>query len=696
MRFPSRPVFLLAFPFLCGVGACSGTLATTDDLVQPIPGHDDTEPAEGGAVAPTSDAAAAIDAADASPAPACAEADKICKIDFNFTPPSALGTVQSVELRGDWAGAASWQAGVAMTQSGGCWTAQLPLGVGKRVQYKYVVNGGTWTVDPSAPTSTDPNGNVNNVIANVTCPTPSCPFTPDGGGGSDGGAPQVFDWRDAVLYFVFVDRFSDGDTSLNAACNIPGVSGGAGSIANYQGGDWAGVTQKINQGYFTSLGVNALWLTVPVRNVNVGGYGIGGDQNNYSAYHGYWPVDVTQPEECFGSLADLKALVSAAHAKGIKVLFDYAMVHVHQSAAIYAQNPSWFWPNDNNRGGDCICGQGCSWDNLPDRERCWFTGYLPHWNYTNAAARAYSVNAAVQWVTSTGVDGFRLDAIKHVDISWLTQLRSQIDTQILAQKNPKPRFYMVGETYDFGNRQVIKDYVDPSTKLDGQFDFPLRKNVVEAVVTRQVPMNALDGFMASNDGFYGPDAIMSTWIGNHDLPRIIHFAENNRAWNDQAANGKERAWYNQPGLPAETEAFERVANGFAVLMTNPGVPLIYYGDEIGMPGAGDPDNRRFMQWTGLSANQTWLRDRVSKLTSIRAAHPALRRGSRLTTWVDADGWVYERTFGTDTVYVAINRADYAKPVGGLPAGALQELVTGAATSGPGFTIPPRQTRIFVK
>lgn len=146
---------------------------------------------------------------------------------------------------------------------------------------------------------------------------------------------------------------------------------------------------------------------------------------------------------------------------------------------------------------------------------------------------------------------------------------------------------------------------------------------------------------------------------------------------------------------SEREAFERVANGFAVLFTNRGAPLVYYGDEIGMPGAGDPDNRRFMQWSGLSPNQTFLRERVKKLADIRGKHPALRRGTRTTLHATDDTWAFARTTAGDTVYVAINRSDAPKEVPGLPASPLDELLTSEAAAGPTVTVPARQTRIFV-
>jgi glycosidase len=208
-------------------------------------------------------------------------------------------------------------------------------------------------------------------------------------------------------------------------------------------------------------------------------------------------------------------------------------------------------------------------------------------------------------------------------------------------------------------------------------------------------MSELATFMDTNDYFYGAGAVMSTFIGNHDLPRIIHLAANNPLWNEQWADGKDRAWQNKPGAVAEAEAYERLANGFAVLFTNRGAPLIYYGDEIGLPGAGDPDNRRFMQWDNLSANQTKLRDRIKKLADIRNKHPALRRGTRETRNANDEGWTFVRTTPGDTVYVSINRADTPRPVDALPQGTFEDLMTGETITGPNMTVPPRSTRILV-
>lgn len=606
--------------------------------------------------------------------PMCSDELKRCAVHIAYPDHGE----KSVELRGDFAPGASTM-GVPMTKSGVDWKVTIPVPYNKTIHYSFWVDGTTSKTDPREPIDT---ATMTNVIMPMTCSTFTCDEPPP-------PPPGVYDWRDSVIYFVFVDRFVDGSSANNC-----GPTAGADGPGDYKGGDWAGVTQKINSGYFSDLGVNTLWVTVPFKNADkVAGHGVGGDTHNYSAYHGYWPLDPAKTEDCFGTSAELKALVDAAHTKNLKVLFDYAMVHVHNSSPIFQQHSDWFWPNSNN-GGDCICGQNCSWDN--DYQRCWFTDYLPHWNYTNKAARDFSVDAALQLIKDTGVDGYRLDAIKHVDGSWLTQLRTGTNALAAMQTTPQ-RFYMVGETYDFGNRDFIRSFVDPMTKLDGQFDFPLRLNLVKSILMRQggFGLDQLSSFFDANDGFYGSNAVMSTFIGNHDMGRIIHMAEDSPKWDEYDNGSKNQAWSNQPVLPNYTRPFERVANAFAVLLTNKGAPLIYYGDEIGQPGAGDPDNRRMMQFTGLSGDQQFLHDRIKALNAIRAAHPALRRGKRTTINVSADTWVFSMATSGDTVYVAVNRSDNAQQVSGLPSMPMTELLTSMDVTGPSFSVPARQTRIFV-
>jgi len=283
---------------------------------------------------------------------------------------------------------------------------------------------------------------------------------------------------------------------------------------------------------------------------------------------------------------------------------------------------------------------------------------------------------------------------------------------------------MVGETYDFDDMAFIRSFINPSTQLDGQFDFPLRYRIVQAMLLRDTGnmldypiadgnpytynsppgMTGLQQFMDFNDSFYPTDAVMSTFVGNQDLPRSIHFAEQtipswlgSNAQDALTTNGSSNAWTNEPVLETDPNTYERLGNAFAVLFTTKGAPLIYYGDEIGLPGAGDPDNRRMMQWTGYSAAQQTLHDRLATLLAIRAGHPSMRRGTRTTLEVTEDLWVFSETTTvgttTDTVYVAVNRSDNALTATGVPP-AIPELVTGSGTSTGNDSIPPRETRIW--
>jgi glycosidase len=301
------------------------------------------------------------------------------------------------------------------------------------------------------------------------------------------------------------------------------------------------------------------------------------------------------------------------------------MNHVHATSPVYAAHPDWFWPNDNGQGGNCVCGGGCSWDT--DRIRCWFDNFLPDFNFQNADARRYSVDNAVAWAKRIGIDGFRLDAVKHIETSWLTDLRARIQGEVAWDQ----KFYMVGETFD-GSRDLIKSYVNPDTMLDGQFDFPLRGSVLSTILRRDGAMSDLAGFLASNDGFYGPGSVMSTFLGNNDVPRTIGIADDSPmfgAWD----GGKDRAWFNQPGAPGDRNPYERLTVAYALIMSLPGIPMIYYGDEIGMPGAGDPDNRRFMQWSGYTADAIGSpRSRRPAASTRRSAvAPAPRSGCPTTS-----------------------------------------------------------------
>ncbi len=633
---------LLVVPALWFLAACPAE--------QDRPGDDDDDPGADAGVP---------DANDVPPDafPACDSPQPSCSTTITYS-----GSGASVSLRGDFA-ADGWTTGVDMTRVGDRWEATIDVADEQVVLYKFVVDG-NWIADPANPRSSpDGFGGMNSVVR-TDCD--QCP------------KPPAIDWRDAVMYFVMLDRFANGDPSNDDPVGLE-------QPADYQGGDLAGLREKIEEGYFASLGVNTLWITSPFDNAD--GAGAGTDGHQYSGYHGYWPKDLDAVESRVGTEEELKEVIEVAHEHGLKVILDYVMNHVHSESPIYQDNPGWFWPNNNGSGGNCVCGSGCSWDDSYQRKRCWFTDYLPDLDFNNGDARRWSVGNALMWAKALGADGFRLDAVKHIEDVWLTDLRARLDGEVEEEQI----FYLVGETYT-GDRDLIKYYVRPDTMLDGQFDFPLRANILATILRRQGSMNDLVGFLDANATFYGPGAVMSTFIGNHDVPRSIHIAEDNPLFGDWD-DGKGRAWNNRPGLPGSPNPFERMLVAYTLLMTTPGIPLIYYGDEIGLPGAGDPDNRRFMQWDGYSDDQTWLRDQLAALGRVRREHEALRRGTRQTLGVTANVYTYAMTSGGDTVIVVLNRGDENEAAQGLPGGTYVDLVNGGTVTAP-VTMPPRSALVL--
>ncbi|HOX43067.1 MAG TPA: alpha-amylase family glycosyl hydrolase [Myxococcota bacterium] len=492
-----------------------------------------------------------------------------------------------------------------------------------------------------------------------------------------------FDWRDAVLYFALTDRFLNGDQANDAP--VAGVD----PKANWQGGDFAGLRQAVEQGYFEALGVNTLWLSSISQNT-AGGWV--GDFNRSSAgYHSYWPIStgwrgdaplpgVLPVDPHFGSLAEFQELVRVAHARGLRVLVDLVANHVHQDSPLWSQHqadqPAWFYQPVE------VC-QDIDWARPIT---CWFAPYLPDLDYTNGAALAALVEHAVWLIEETGVDGFRLDAVKHMIDDFVLELRGRVSERL---RMTGERFYMVGETFTGeGEFDLLGRYIGPDM-LDGQFDFPLYWQTLSVLLREERDLGALEGMLRENDGRYGEFAIMSTFLGNHDVCRALSHAAGE--FGDMWCNGgKEQGWSDPPGLPADEGPFQRLRLAWAFLLTSPGVPLIYYGDELGVPGAGDPDNRRMMQFApGLSPAQQATLEAVQRLLAARRVHPAMRAGTRSTLLLDGDRllWAYALESGDDLVVVALNRAPEARSrsldVGalGLADGAtLDEVLTAAEAS----------------
>lgn len=473
-----------------------------------------------------------------------------------------------------------------------------------------------------------------------------------------------FDWRDAVAYFVLTDRFRNGNPVNDAP------AGGVETPANWQGGDWAGLLAAIEEDYFESLGVSVLWISPHVDNPD-GGWS-GADARLYAGYHGYWPKTPRATEEHFGTVADLRAVVDAAHARGMRVLLDVVVNHVHEESPYWVDHPGAPWFHD-----EYVCG-------FEQPINCWFADYLPDLDFQESAVRNAQVADAAWWVEETGADGFRVDALKHFEHVVGRTLRVEVAG---AEEVGGSRFYMVGETFvGQGGQAELLEYISPTRELDGQFDFPLYWEIVRTVGRGEGTLYDLETVLRTTQGYYPPSAVMGTFLGNHDVARFISHANGDIA--DLYGNGsKEQGWNTPPEQPSGTVPYEKLKASFTLLFGLPGMPTIYYGDEIGLAGAGDPDNRRAMTWSAVPAAQESVRTHLATLAAVRRAHPGLARGTLAQVWIENDLLVLERRWtgeeGVERAYLAVNRGATARsvtPQVGAPDGASFVDAVGGATA----------------
>ena len=342
---------------------------------------------------------------------------------------------------------------------------------------------------------------------------------------------STFTWQDAFIYMVMTDRFKDGDPSNNPA---PITSDGSGSAItvdpreDYHGGDIAGVTAEINAGTFDQLGVSVMLMSP--FNTNPSDAWIASDNYNYvSGFHGYWPTKARQVDPRFGTEADLHAMVTAAHAHGIRVIQDLVVQHVHQEHEYLATHPEWF----NTTG--CICGtDNCDW--TVHRLDCRFTDYLPNIDWTNADGAAQWVADAIWWLDTFDLDGFRMDAVKQVPDLAVINLVTGVRGEFEATGN---KVFMTGETAmgwnsdniladSLSQYQLVSQYINPDG-LDGQFDFTLYyADPLNVFANQSYGMDHADYWVQASGWEYPHDALMSPYIGSQDAARFISDRELSR------------------------------------------------------------------------------------------------------------------------------------------------------------------------
>jgi len=441
---------------------------------------------------------------------------------------------------------------------------------------------------------------------------------------------EPFDWSDAFIYQIVVDRFRSGDGALDADAGI----------TMRMGGDWAGVVTAINEGFFDRLGVNALWISPAVTNAD--GAWPGFDGRSYESYHGYWPVAAREAEPRFGGEAGLDALVTAAHARGIRVILDIVPNHVHSDHPWFTEHPGWF----NSPDGDCVCGRDCSW--AADIEYCWFTEYLPDLDWGQRDVLETVLGDVAWWLSRFDFDGLRVDAVPMMPRLVTRHLRDTVNRTFAASA---PHVHLVGETFTgSAGHDQIRWYLGPYG-LSGQFEFPLMWTLRSVVGQGNGTMaDLLDEVDDSAASWAGSGAVMSPLVGNHDVPRFVTVA---------VGDGNDPLL--PPPQPATPEPYRRAAIALAFMLTQPGAPVLYQGDEIGLAGGGDPDNRRPMpDQSTWNVHQQWLFGQVSQLGRLRSGIDAFRHGSRTDLARAGDHIVYRMNGPVDAAVVALNRG--AAPV----------------------------------
>jgi len=462
-----------------------------------------------------------------------------------------------------------------------------------------------------------------------------------------------FDWRDSLIYMAMTDRFKDGDPT-----NDPPPTPNVDPREDYHGGDFQGITQKIQDGTFDQLGVRVLWLS-PFNTNPSDAWPASDGVHMVTGFHGYWPIKAREVDPRFGGAAALHALVTAAHVHGIRVIQDLVIQHVHQEHEYLQTHKDWF----NTTG--CICGTAnCDW--TVHRLDCLFTAYLPNVDWTNPAANDQFVQDAIWWLDTFDLDGFRMDAVKQVPDIAVINLVSSVRDEFEATGT---RVFMTGETAmgwsgdslqaNAGQYGLISQYIDPDG-LDGQFDFVLYYAVPMNVFANQSKgMIHADYWTQASGWEYPRGAIMSPYIGSQDTARFITIASYRGQDAAHDPSIPYNQWTNIAGPPPDSDTYGRHRLALAWLLGIPGAPMIYYGDEYGEWGGVDPNNR--VDWRGdsasLSADEQATLAFTRQLGQARQAILAMRRGAYVPVYnTSQDVLVFARqTPQGDVALEALNR-----------------------------------------
>jgi glycosidase len=440
-----------------------------------------------------------------------------------------------------------------------------------------------------------------------------------------------------VLYFMMIDRFNNAKKENDEPVTDKNIL----PKANYYGGDILGITQKIKDGYFSQLGINTIWLS-PISQNPKGAYGKYIDPpTTFSGYHGYWPVSLQQIDYRFGTKVELEELLAEAHKQNINVILDYVAHHIHKEHPLFKLRPEWFTPlylPDGTINTE-------RWDD--QRLTTWFDVFMPTLDLRKPEVVGPMTDTAMFWLQKYDFDGFRHDASKHIDLLFWRELTKKVKSKI---KRP---IYQIGETY--GSRELVNSYVNTGM-LDGQFDFNVYDDAVNTFARNDVPFSRLTSSVTESISWFGDHHLMGNITGNQDRARFISYADGSVRFDEDA---KKAGWKRKIEIK-DTIGYNKLQSLTAFMMTIPGVPVIYYGDEIGDPGGNDPDNRRMMRFENLSKSEVLTKAITERLVSLRRNSMPLIYGD--FNWIETQDelMVYKRSYFDQTAIIAFNKSGEVK------------------------------------
>lgn len=452
-----------------------------------------------------------------------------------------------------------------------------------------------------------------------------------------------------VLYSLMIDRFHNGNKKNDWKMNSPEVL----DIVDYQGGDIAGITQKIKDGFFNDLGITTIWISPITQNPwdawGMNKFPNGNKYDNtkaytkFSGYHGYWPIYATEVEKRFTTEEELHEMLAVAHAHGLNVILDYVANHMHINSPTLQEHPDWHTDSilpDGRRNFEL-------WDEA--RLTTWFDVHIPTLDLERPEVCAPMTDSALVWLEKFDFDGFRHDACKHIPLNYWRELGAK-----MKQRYPNRHIWMIGETY--GDTKLIGSYVK-SGLLNSQFDFNIYHTAIDVFGKPNQSLKSINKTILESLAAYGSHHTMGNISGNHDKCRFISLAGGAVSWNesDKAAGWERHIGVTADGDAAREEAAYKAAMLLEVInLTIPGVPCIYQGDEYAEAGANDPDNRHMMKFNGLSERQQQFRDEVQKLVQMRRNSLPLIYGEYIPVTVTDKLLVFDRTYMGQTVRVTID------------------------------------------